>query len=278
MTTITASRSSGLSSLSFGGVLRSEWIKLRTLRSTMWCFAILAFLTIAVGLLVAANIGSAGAPQSVQQSQAVLTTTAAIGFSQLVVSVLGVLVISGEYGTGMIRSTLTAVPRRLPALYAKIVVFGLVTFVVSAVSIFVTALITAPLLSNSGIYPNLSDGDYWLALLGGAAYLTLIGVMSLSIGAIIRNSAGGIAAALGLVLVVPGVVQLISVLINAQWLLNVAYFLPDQAGGKMYAYGAANSVTDGIVSLGNWQGGLVLVGWVVLFLAIASVLLKRRDV
>ncbi|WP_213815055.1 ABC transporter permease subunit [Glaciihabitans sp. dw_435] len=278
MTTVTARDSATLSTLTFGGVLRSEWIKLRTLRSTVWCFQILAFLTLAVGVLVALNTGEEGAPQAVQQNIVLQASTAAISFSQLVACVLGVLVISGEYGTGMIRSTLTAVPRRLPALYAKVIVFGVVTFVVAAVSILVTSLLAAALLAPSGVYPDLGDGDYWLALVGGATYLALLGVMALAIGAIIRNSAGGIAAALGLVLVLPGVIQLIGVLIDAKWLQNVAFFLPDQAGRKMFSYGAPNSVTDGIVSLGNWQGGLVLVGWVVVLLVLASVLLKRRDV
>lgn len=269
------------SRLTFTGTLRSEWIKLRTVRSTVWCYAIIVVLTVAFGILLATTFsappaGALGAND--QQVIALQVSTLSIGFSQLVASVLGVLVISGEYGTGMIRSTLTAVPRRTPALLAKAIVFGLVTFVVGLVGIALTALVTSPMLPGVGITPDFGDIQFLLALGGGALYLTLVGVMSLALGAIIRNSAGGIAASLGLLLVLPTVLQIFAAMTNATWAVNLGSFLPSSAGDKLYSYAAEGSVTDGIVSLSSLQGGLVLTGWAVVLMIIAGVLMKRRDV
>ncbi len=283
MTTTPVSRShTAASGLSFGGVLRSEWIKLRTLRSTLWCYLIIIVITIGLGFLLAGtvNLDSSGTmDHASQQSLWLQVATLGIGFSQLVAAVLGALMITGEYGTGMIRSTLTAVPRRWPALTAKAIVFGLTTFVIGLVSIIGTALLTAPLLPSKGIHPDFGDPAVWWGLVGGAGYLALIGLLSLSIGAIIRNSAGGIAASLGLVLVLPAVLSILAAVTRADWARNLGTFLPGDAGGRMYAYtsGTTAQAAAGTIVLEPWQGLLVLIGWVVVLFAAAVVLLKRRD-
>jgi ABC-2 type transport system permease protein len=275
--------------LTFGGILRSEWIKLRTVRSTVWCYAIIIVLTVLFGILLASTFqGDMAGPLSEDDHQrlGVQAMTISIGFSQLVASVLGVLVISGEYGTGMIRSTLTAVPRRTPALLAKAVVFGAVTLAVGLIAIGGTALVTSPLLPRSGLEPDFGDPQLLFALGGGALYLTLVGVLSLTIGAIVRNSAGGIAASLGLLLVLPTVLQILGGITNATWVQNLIAFLPSSAGDRLYSYAAEASVssvadgamTDGIITLSSLQGGLVLGCWVVVLLLAAIALLKRRDV
>lgn len=271
--------------LSFGGVLRSEWIKLSTLRSTVWCYAIIVVLTVGFGLLLAATFSSGQALDTAgQQAYWVQVATLGIGFSQLVVTVLGALVITGEYGTGMIRSTLAAVPRRTPALIAKAVVFGLATFVVGFISLAGTALVAAPLLPSRSIEPDFGDPAVWLALLGGAGYLALIGVLALALGAIIRNSAGGIAAALGLILVLPTVITIFAGVTRAEWVQNLGTFLPSSAGSLMYSYTGSGQPsggippTDGIIILEPWQGLVVLAAWVVVLFGTAVVLLKRRDV
>lgn len=268
--------------LTFGGVLRSEWIKLRSLRSTVWCYAILVFLTISLGLLFAATVSPFGPlDEASQQSYAVQAATLSLGFSQLVVCVLGALIITGEYGTGMIRSTLTAVPRRVPALAAKAIVFALVTFVVGLASVLATILVSAPLLAGSGVDVDLADPALWLALVGAAGFLALIGLLAFSLGAIIRHSAGGIAAALGLILVVPTVVQVFALITRADWVADAQAFLPSNAGARMYAYVADSAYVDptGLdgLQLEPWQGALVLVAWAAVLFTVAAVLLKRRD-
>lgn len=281
----TAPEHTAPSGLSFGGILRSEWIKLRTLRSTVWCYAIIVALTIGLGLLLAAVMPSGGVmtqsatpSADAQQAAWLQVSTLGIGFGELVSAVLGALVITGEYGTGMIRSTLTAVPKRFPALLAKAIVFGVTTFAVSLVSLVATALLTAPLMPAKDVHPDLGDGSFWLAIVGGAGYLALIGVLALAIGSIVRNSAGGISAVLGLILVAPVIVQILAGVTRAKWAQNLGSFLPNSAGGKMYSYpSTATAPADGVVSLDPGQGLLVLALWFAVAFAIGAVMLKRRD-
>ncbi|MFG6503141.1 ABC transporter permease subunit [Microbacterium sp. P05] len=268
--------------VSFSGAVRSEWIKLRTIRSTWWCYAILFVLVVGFSALLSSTLSVEPAPTgAAAQSLAVQAVTISTTFGALVVSVLGVLIISGEYGTGMIRSTLTAVPKRLPALVAKALVFAIATFVVSAISFAVSVPISVALLSGKGLEIDLGDSQYWLALLGGVGYLVLVGLIAFSLGAIIRNTAGGVAVALGLVLAAPIVLSIISALTQLTWVLNLEKLLPSSAGGLLSTYpvtdAAAAPTPDGVWVLEPWQGGLILVVWFVVLFTTAAVLLKRRD-
>ena len=266
--------------LTFGGVLNSEWIKLRTLRSTFWCYVIIVLLTVLLGLLVANVIPAPqeSIPHDSQQALWVRATTLGIQFGQLVIAVLGALVITGEYSTGMIRSTFAAVPGRISAMFAKVIVFGVTTFVIGFASLVLTALVTAPLLSGKGVHADFGDPQVWLRLVGGAAYLVLIGLISFGIGLIIRNSAGSIAAALGLVLVVPIILSIIAGLARAQWVTDLSAFLPSSAGGKLFAYpDAAEGTNTSGIDLTTWQSLLVVLAWFAVTFVVGLVLLKRRD-
>jgi ABC-2 type transport system permease protein len=275
--------------VTFGGVLRSEWIKLRSLRSTIWCAAIILVLTVGLAALASAVTLSQGEgipapaqiPVTAAMSSALGTVTLSANFTALVAAVLGALMITGEFGTGMIRSTFAAVPRRVPALVGKAVVVTVAMFVIAAVSVAVAALVADGILGSRGFQLDLGDGGYWLALLGDAGYLALIGLLSLMIGAIIRNSAGGIATSIGLILVLPIVAGLFAALAKADWAQNVSAFLPSNAGGRMMGYlpagGTAAPVADGQILLEPWQGLLVLLVWIAVLGALAIVLVKRRD-
>jgi len=266
--------------LTFGGILNSEFIKLRTLRSTLWCYAIIVVITLGLGFVLATSYSSnTTLPGYSQQATWLLASTVGVAFGQLVIAVLGALVITGEYGTGMIRSTLAAVPKRIPALAAKALVFGVVTFFIAFVAVVLTAVVIAPILPSRGVHPDFGDSKVWLALVGAAVALALVGVLSLSIGAIIRNSAGGIAISLGLLLVLPTIVSIFVAVTRIAWMRNLENFLPSQAAGRMYAY-VSNTTTlqlPGTFVLEPWQAVLVLVAWVAVFVALAAVLLKRRD-
>lgn len=279
------SRGSGVS---FPRVVRSEWIKLRTLRSTVWSFAIIVVLTVLIGLLFASVYDSSFGPvqdQAGQNTIALAAVTGGVSLTQLVAAVLGVLIISGEYATGMIRSTLAAVPKRLPALWAKALVLAVCTFVVGLVAAAVTLLITLPILAGKGIEPQLLDGDLVRSILGTAAYLALIALLASALGLILRSSAGGIAAAAGLIFLVPTVLAIVAAVSGTAWLSNAAAFLPSNAGARMYAYNAgepdpfaaAGADLADVITLDAGQGALVLVGWVVVLLGLGAVLLKRRD-
>jgi len=275
------------SRLTFGGIMKSEFIKLFTLRSTFWCIVIVVVLSVGIGLIIAtvnpparAGVPAAG-PLTVaaQQAQAVSFATAGSQISELVLAVLGALVITGEYGTGMIRSTFAAVPKRTPALIAKALVLAITALVVGLVSIFGTAAIIFPLLPGTkNIHPDWTDGHVLVSLIGAALYLVLVALISFSIGAIIRNSAGGIAAALGLVLVLPGLVGLIGRLTQLTWIENIATVLPSAVGGNLSVYtGQKTQVVSGLVSFDRLDSGLILLAWFVVLFVLAAVLLKRRD-
>lgn len=279
------SRGSGVS---FARVVRSEWIKLRTLRSTVWSFAIIVVLTVLIGLLFASVYDSSFGPEQDQAGQntiALAAVTGGVSLTQLVAAVLGVLIISGEYTTGMIRSTLAAVPRRLPALWAKALVLAVCTFVIGLVASAVTLLITVPILAGKGIEPQLLDGDFVRSVLGTAAYLALIALLAYGLGVILRSSAGGIAAAAGLIFLVPTVLSIVAAVSGTAWLSNAAAFLPSNAGARMYAYNAgepdpfaaAGADLSEVITLDAGQGALVLVAWVAVLLGVGAVLLKRRD-
>jgi ABC-2 type transport system permease protein len=255
--------------LTTGGILRSEWIKLRTLRSTVWAYAIMFLVQIGFGLLlVSISVGREGFAQSAAAGDAggiaTFGAVSGVAFGQLIVSVLGVMVIAGEYTTGQIRSSLVAVPKRLGVLWAKIVVFGVVTFIVSLVAILLTYLVTSPILSGAGVSSSLFDDGVFLTFVGAAGYLALIGILALVIGAILRSTAGGIAVALGLLLVAPVIFSLIP----ADWAHSVSDWLPGSAGGSIYQSG-------GVFEW--WQALLIVVGWIVVVGAAAATMLRRRD-
>jgi ABC-2 type transport system permease protein len=268
--------------LTFGGILRSEWIKLWTLRSTFWCSLIVIVLGVGFGLLVSVaqrRMATGGVvSHASQQGTAVLVATIGVDIGQLVVSVLGVLVISGEYGTGMIRSTFAADPKRLGSMFGKAIVLGVTTFLLGLITIWATVAAAFPLLPNSGIHPDLGDSKVVLALFGAALYLALISLIAFSLGAIIRNTAGGIAAALGVILVLPALLGIVERLTQATWLQNVTTFLPTSAGDQLFAYEPGKtSVISGVVTLDGLVGGLVLLGWFIVLFVAALVLIKRRD-
>jgi len=255
------------SGLSFAGLLRSEWIKLRTVRSTIWSYATVIVISLGLALLMSSTLDLQGSMQVTEPEQTswmIQVSTFGIIFGQLVVAVLGVLSISGEYSTGMVRSSLTAAPRRLPVLAAKAIVLFVCTYIVGLISIVGSYLVATPTMAGKGISASLADPDLFLPLMSAALYLSLVAVFSLGLGTILRSSAGGIAAALGVILLLPTVLQLIP----ADWVADMMPYILSNAG------------TDSFVMSGTmepWQNILIVLGWVAVSLAGAAVLLKRRD-
>jgi len=261
--------------LSFAALIRSEWIKLWSVRSTVWSLSLVVVVSLGMAAVMAwattlqLNNGAGPADLSVLPAadQAAIVLQAAtfgVFFGQLIVAVLGVLVISGEYSTGMIKSTLTAVPRRLGALGAKAVVLFACTFAVGVVSTVGSFLVAAPMLAGQGLSVSLFDSAVVLPLLGASLYLGLIAVFALGIGTILRSSAGGIAAALGALLLLPIVLSMIP----AQWAMDVSPYLLSNAGTALFSTTA---------TMEPWQGLLVVLGWIVAVVGLAAVLLKKRD-
>jgi len=266
--------------LRFSGVLHSEWVKLRSLRSTIWSYLVLILLPIGIGVLLAslANTDGKTLTGDAARNALVQYSTSGATISVLVVAVIGALVVTGEYGTGMIRSTFAAVPRRWEALAAKGVVLAASVFVASAISVWATAFITMPIANANGVQASL-DGSVAMPLLGASVYLTLIGLLAFAVGIILRSTAGAIASVLGLMLVAPVIVQLIQGFTNAKWLGTVNNVLPQNAGQPLMQFGTEDTSGwhDGVLALGGWSGFAVLAAWAVVATVTALVLAQKRD-
>ena len=257
--------------LSAAGILRSEWIKLISLRSTVWSFAVLVLLSLGLAALMAATLAperGVAIPDEAQVGFISQVSSFPVVLGQLIVAVLGVLLISGEYGTGMIRSTFSAVPRRLPVLWAKSAVLFVSTFVVGLVATVGSYLVASPILAASGVSAPITDPDVLRAIVGGALYLSLVALFALGVGTIVRSSAGGIAVVLGIILILPTVLQLIP----ADWAHDLIPYLLSDAG--LGLLGLESDVPGG---LEPWQQLTVVLGWVVASLAAGAILMKRRD-
>jgi len=259
--------------LSALGIIRSEWIKLSTVRSTIWCFAVLLVVSMGLAAIMSLALDLTGTdiatvPDTDQARFVAQASTFGVFFGQLIVAVLGALAVTGEFTTGMIRSTLTAVPKRLPALWAKALVLFVTTFVVGLVSSIAAYAVTVTIVSGKGLHASLFAPEVILPVLGGALYLGLVAVFALGIGTIVRSGAGSIAVALGVILLLPVVLQMIP----ATWATDVLPYLISSAGISMFGLMQFAQVPlDWTVDL------LIVLVWVVVSLGSAAVLLKRRD-
>lgn len=252
--------------VTFARIVNSEFIKFRTLRSS-WITLLAAFVAmIAIGTLIGYTTGKNFADLAPEDSA---PSGAMQGYflAQLMIGVLGVLFVSGEYSTGMIRSTLAAVPKRLPVLLAKAVVFGAVALGTMTVASLLAFAGAQAFLSHYGHGTSLSDPGLLRVVVGTGAYLALIGLLGGALGWILRSTAGGIATLVGLLLVIPGILELLP----WQWIKDLGQYLPFSAGGSFVtSFQAPDTLTPG-------TGFTVVVLWVVGALTVAGVLLKRRD-
>jgi ABC-type transport system involved in multi-copper enzyme maturation permease subunit len=190
-----------------------------------------------------------------------------VSLAQLALGVLGVLVTAGEYSTGMIRSTLAAVPRRLPVLWSKTAVFGVVALAVALVGAFVTFLIGSGILSGTPAALTISSSGVVRSLLGAALYLGLVGVIGAALGSLLRSVAGGISVLVGALMLVPGLISLLP----ASWHNAIQPYLPSVAGESMFAlHPAPHTLSPG-------PGLLVFVAWTALAVAAAAWRLVRSD-
>lgn len=262
--TTTATTKTG--QLSMMHVIRSEWIKFRTLRSSwvMLFAAVVGF--IALGLVIGYNIGKNFSGLAPEDSAA-SGPLQGYFLAQLLMGVLGVLFVTGEYTTGMIRSTMAAVPRRVPVLAAKAVVFGSIAAVAMVASSFGAYFGSQLFLSHYGHGSSLSDPGVLRAVIGTGVYLALIGLLGGALGWIVRSTPGGISSLVGILLVLPVLFQVLP----GAWATDVLKWLPSAAGGSFVT---SVRLPD---TLAPWTGFGVLVAWVVGAMAVAAVLLRRRD-
>jgi ABC-type transport system involved in multi-copper enzyme maturation permease subunit len=264
---------------SFFRVLNSEFIKFRTLLSTMILLASTAVVMVGFGALSAWGTGqfadqAASDPEAAAAiaaqggDLAVTVPTSGVSFAQLILGSLGVLLMSSEFTTGMARSTFAAVPRRLPAFVAKLVVVVVSAFVLTAVSTYIAGLVAVPILGNFDLKLDLASSQSVKLLLVTSAYVAAVAAIGMALGTMLRNSAGGIMSLVGLFFVAPIAFQLIP----GDFFEEARKYLP---GNTINPLTAVEHVPD---TLEVWQAALVLGGWVVVPVVLAMILLKKRDV
>jgi hypothetical protein len=250
--------------------LRSEWVKLRSVRSSMWSLLVTLLITIGLGaLFCAARISRWDRLDTSELRHFDPTRFSLNGLflAQLAIGVLGVLVMSSEYATGQIRATLGAMPQRRTMLAAKTVVFGVVVLAVGLVACGSAFGIGQLIFHSKHAGASLSDPGVLRAVVGGAWYLMAIGTLGLALGAILRRTAGAIATLVGLLLVVPILVNFLP----SPWNDDINKYLPGQAGGSIFR------VVPDAAALSPWAGFAVLCGYVVVALVAGAVLLNGRD-
>lgn len=257
----------------FSRELLAEWTKLRSVRSTIWALVLLVVVTIGFTVLFTALTAAQWSKTDPSQRAAIqadpVSTILGSGLSlgQLTICVLGVMVMTSEYSTGMIRASLLAVPKRLPMLAAKSVVFAVLVLVVGEIVSFPSFFVGAAILHK---YTPVSLGDPGVlrAVIGAGLYLSVLGLFALAIGGIVRHTAGAITGVIGFVLVLSPLSQLLPGSVGRY----VHAYLPSEAGQLI---ASAHGSTDGVLS--PWQGFGVFCLWTAVLLGIAAYLLQHRD-
>ncbi|HEV2373952.1 MAG TPA: ABC transporter permease subunit [Streptosporangiaceae bacterium] len=281
----------------FTNLLKAEWTKIRSVRSTLWTLII--FIGVSIGLtalltwLVVKNLSvgqhGSGATGLINDPVNFILGTG-FGLGQLAICVLGVLVITSEYSSGTIRASVLSVPKRIPILVAKAVVFAALVFVIaeavsfcdfflgaaiahtrdlaSANPVFNAVLAHNPQIRNGRITVSLSQPNVTRAVIGSGLYLTVLSLFALAIGSLIRHTAGAIATVIGLVLVIFPLTNLLP----SNWGAHTHAYMPTVAGVLI-----TNDKTTSGQLLSAWQGFDVFCGWSALLLIIGGYLFYRRD-
>jgi ABC-2 type transport system permease protein len=266
-----ALRSAASGRAGFGGALRSEFTKIRSVRSTYWTLIALVVVTIGIGALACVGaVSSHGGAVRGPGWDPTQRSLAGLILGQLIIVVLGALTVTSEYSTGMIRTSLTVQPRRGTVLAAKGVVFTLVSLVTGLVASFASFFIGQAILSSKHLGASLGDPNVLRAVIGGGLFLAVCGMLAFGLGTLLRHTAGAITASIGLLFV-------LFVLINflpSNWQDHVDKWIPFNAGSQIWS-----TVSPG----GNppmfspWTGFAVFTGYAVIAIIAGAVAFRKRD-
>jgi len=258
------------SDLSLGSVIRSEWIKFRTVRSTLTGVFVMFILTIGLGALIAwatkSHWNTVSAAQQVTFDP-VSTSLIGVVFSQFAIGVIGTLLITSEYASGLIRTTLGAVPKRLMLVSGKLVVLITSMLVVTEVACFAAFFVGQSIFSGVVPTASLSSASVMRAVIFAGLYLTILSVVSFSLGLIVRHSAATIGIFVTIVLILP----LISLAIPESWRVHILKFEPSELGSAM---------TSVVTPSGDFSASksLILLGiYAIVVLGAGTFLFRRRD-
>jgi ABC-2 type transport system permease protein len=256
--------------VSLRGLLRSEWTKLRTVRSTLWTLGMTVFVGLGASATATAVTSARWTTEPAANKAAFdpmkVSLMGVFLGGTLLLGVLGILVVSAEYGTGTIRATLAAEPRRPMVLAAKVLVFGTVALVVAEVVAFAGFLLGQALLTSPAPHATLSSPGALRAVVGTGLYLCAVGLLALGIAVVVRHTPGAISVYVGVLLVLPIIFEALPDPLQSQ----VERLVPLSIGSAMVNDPAPHA-------FGPWVGLLILCGYTVAVLALGAVLLVRRD-
>ena len=252
-------------------IVRSEWTKLRSVRSTGYALLAAVAMLIGFGIIDCSATVSNWATLPAKEKATfdpLLASLRGVDGAQLAIGVLGVLVITGEYTTGMIRSTFTAVPKRLPVLWAKATIFGSVSLALTVPAVLIAFFASQSILDGQHISIAFSHPGVPRAVIGAALYVTVSGVFALGLGAVIPNTAGAITTFIAIILIIPALVTVLPPSIRDA----IGPYLPTSAGN------AITSIHPAPHTLAPWTGFGVLCAYAAASLIGAALLLRHRDV
>jgi ABC-2 type transport system permease protein len=257
----------------FVGALRSEFTKIRSVRSTYWTLLVLLAVSIGIGAAISGGTAANWSHTTASDRATFDATQASVAglfyLGQLVIVVLGAMVLTAEYSTGMIRTSLTAMPRRLVVYAAKVAVFACIALVVTIVAAFVAFFLGQALLASTHENATLSQPNVLRAVFGAALYVTLCGLFAFAAGAIMRHTAAAITSVIGLLFVIP----ILAHLLPNSWYLDVERWLPDAAGRALSVTVGANDPH----LFSPWAQFAVFAVYIVVLLAVGAALFRRRD-
>ncbi|WP_046509124.1 ABC transporter permease subunit [Streptomyces odonnellii] len=253
-----------------GDALASEWTKLRSVRSTVWTLGVMIVLMLGVGILSAVVVAAADAPVTDDESMLALGFFGVL-LGSMCVMTLGVMTIASEYGTGMIRTTLTACPSRVRVLTAKAVVFFVLVFVITALTTMTVAAVQAAIVDA----PSQDGGLWFRATVGVSLYLATLGLLAMAVGALIRHSAGAITVMIGVVLL-PLVLAMFMFADSLSALRDglLEYSIPSQLS-VFYTDSVGIASSSGPR---GWEPLWILLGVTAVAMAGACFALEKRDV
>lgn len=274
--------------VNFFGVARSEWTKLVSIRSTYYVLGIAALFMIGLSVLIAFGISeglrdAGGLIRAANMDEAIAGVAVWLSLqgtimAQLAVGVLGVLVVTGEYSTGMIRATIAAVPSRIPVLLAKTLIVLVATLLIMVPAALVAFQLAKGVLADVDLQAQISDPGVLRAIIGVALYLCVVGVIGSALGWLLRSAAGAIFALVALLILLP----ILLPLVQLEWVQTLVDYLPSVAGQAVYAPATTVDILpsdfdfDG-ARFSPWEGFGIMVAWAVAALVGAGWMLMRRD-
>ena len=252
--------------VTFARAMTAEWIKFRTLRSSWFTLGTAVALMVIIGLVIGYNTSTADWAALGAEDKLASAPVRGFLITQLVVGVAGVLFVTGEYATGMIRSTFAAIPRRLEVVGAKAAVFGIVALVAMTVASFAAFYGAQIFLGPDHHGSSISDPGVLRSVAGVGLYLTLVGLLGAGIGWIVRSTAGAITALVALLLIIPNLIGYLG-----RWADPIVKYMPSNAGESFVTSARVSDTLAPVTGIG------VLALWTTAAFVVAAVLVRRRD-